>query len=218
MAKSTAQSRLRGARKNMYQDLILDAAEVEFADQGYEATKVQSIAVAAGVSLATLYATLPTKRDIYRAVHARRLEALFAAVSTQGDNAEGPLELMLAGIDLYIEFHMRHPHYLRMHLQEGHAWPTPGELRSPEQMMAWKVGLSRVAEMFEIGVRAGIFVEHEPPLLMARTMMAMHQVRLADWVAAGMKEPIEAVLEKIHRQFIRTFCRPEFAERLGKAK
>ena len=70
--KSTAQSRLRDARQLMYQGLVLDAAESIFAEHGYEAAKVQSIASAAGVSLATLYAAFPTKWDVYRAVHARR--------------------------------------------------------------------------------------------------------------------------------------------------
>jgi AcrR family transcriptional regulator len=218
MSKSNPRSRLRDARQTMYQGLILDAAEAVFADHGYEAAKVQSIAAAAGVSLATLYASFPTKWDVYRAVHARRLEALLAAIRARGAQADGPLERMLSGIDAYVEFHMRHPDYLRMHLQEGHAWATASTLRSPEQIGAWKDGLQRIAKAFTIGIRTGLYVDDEPPLLMARTMMAMHQVRLADWVATGMKESVESVTEKMHRQFIRTFCRPETVARRQRRK
>jgi AcrR family transcriptional regulator len=211
MPKSTAQSRLRDARQTMYQGLVLDAAETVFAEHGYEAAKVQSIAAAAGVSLATLYAAFPTKLDVYRAVHARRLGALLAAIDQHATGAAGPLDLMFLGIDAYVEFHMRHPDYLRMHLQEGHAWATPGTLRSPEQLGAWTAGMQQVAHAFEAGMRAGLFLDDESPTLMARTMMAMHQVRLAEWVATGMKESVAEVTEKMHRQFLRTFCRPEVA-------
>lgn len=217
--KSTAQSRLRDARQQMYQGLVLDAAEAIFAEHGYEAAKVQSIAAAAGVSLATLYAAFPTKWDVYRAVHARRLDDMLAAIRALDIAAEEPLDQMLAGIDAYVEFHMRHPDYLRMHLQEGHAWATGSSLRSPEQIAAWKEGLQLIATAFEAGIRGGLFVDEEPPLLMARTMMAMHQVRLADWVASGMKERVADVTAKIRRQFIRTFCRLEVvSERLGSGK
>jgi AcrR family transcriptional regulator len=217
--KSTAQSRLRDARQLMYQGLVLDAAESIFAEHGYEAAKVQSIASAAGVSLATLYAAFPTKWDVYRAVHARRLDDMLVAIRALDVDAERPLDQMLGGIDAYVEFHMRHPDYLRMHLQEGHAWATGSTLRSPEQIAAWKEGLQRLARAFEAGVRADIFVDDEQPLLMARTMMAMHQVRLADWVASGMKESIADVTAKMRRQFIRTFCRPEIvSERLSPPK
>jgi AcrR family transcriptional regulator len=216
MAKSTAQSRLRDARQNMYQGLVLDAAETVFAEHGYEAAKVQSIAAAAGVSLATLYAAFPTKSDVYRAVHARRLGALLSAIDARAAGAAGPLELMFLGIDAYVEFHMRHPDYLRMHLQEGHAWATPGTLRSPEQLGAWTAGMQQVARAFEAGIRAGLYLDDESPTLLARTMMAMHQVRLAEWVATGMKDSVEEVTQKMHRQFLRTFCRPEVAaERLA---
>jgi AcrR family transcriptional regulator len=212
MARSAAKERVRDARQTMYQGLVLDAAEAVFAEHGYDAAKVQSMAAAAGVSLATLYATFETKWDIYRAVHARRLEALHAAVSARGAAAGGPLDWMLSGIDAYVEFHMQHPNYLRMHLREGHAWATAATLRSPEQLSAWQEGLQTVARAFELGIASGIYVDDERPLLMARTMMAMHQVRLADWVAGGMQESVAAVTAKMHRQFIRTFCRPDIAD------
>jgi AcrR family transcriptional regulator len=213
---TAAKERLRDARQTMYRELILDAAEAVFAEHGYEAAKVQSMAEAAGVSLATLYAAFATKWDIYRAVHARRLDALLACIRDSGAEAEGPLEQMLSGIDAYVEFLLRHPDYLRMHLQEGHAWAAPHTLRSPEQITAWQEGLERTAESFAMGVRAGIYIDDEPPLFMARTMMAMHQVRLADWVAGDMKEPVDEVTHRLHRQFIRTFCRPEIAAELAR--
>jgi hypothetical protein len=41
---------------------------------------------------------------------------------------------------------------------------------------------------------------------MARTMIAMHQVRLGDWVDRGMKDSVEQLTAAVHREFVRTFC------------
>jgi len=100
---------------------------------------------------------------------------------------------------------MEHPNYLRMHLRDGHVWSTASALRSPEQMNAWNEGFAMVTHAFRAAIRAGLCVDDEGPELMARTMIAMHQVRLADWVDRGMKESVEQLTQAVHRQFIRTF-------------
>ena len=206
--KETAKEKMRDARQALYREHILDAAEQVFAEHGYETAKVVSMAAAAGVSLATIYASFETKWDIYRALHARRTEALDALVRARGDIEGTLLERMLSGISGYIEFHMKHPNYLRMHLREGNAWAASSTLHSPEQLEAWGAGLKMATKAFENGIRAGLYVDDERPELMARTMIAMHQVRLADWVDRGMKDSVEEIIEAVHRQFVRTFCKP----------
>src|SRR6476660_5434723 len=71
--------RLRDARAAMYTELILEAATVVFAREGYDATKVQQIAKESGISLGTLYDVFPGKVEIWRAIHERHLSALFQA-------------------------------------------------------------------------------------------------------------------------------------------
>jgi AcrR family transcriptional regulator len=207
---------MRDARHALYREHVLDAAEEIFAETGYEATTVQSVAAAAGVSLATLYGVFKNKWDLYRGVHSRRIQALYGFIRTKGEAPTDPLDRMLAGIDAYIEFHMMHPHYLCMHLREGHLW-SRAELPTPEQQAAWAGGLRMMAKAFELGIRAGIYVDDDRPELMARTTMAIHQVRLAQWVDDGMKESVAKVTDQVHRQFIRAFCRPHVvAARLGR--
>jgi len=207
MARRAAKERIRDARQALYQEHILDAAEQIFAQSGYEEAKVVSVATAAGVSLATVYRSFETKWDIYRAIHARRIAALTSHVRARIAEEDGTLERMLAGISAYIEFHMQHPHYLRMHLRDGYAWSSPRLLqRSPEQTEAWNEGLAMATRAFETGIREGLYLDEESPEFLARTMIAMHQVRLADWVERGMKEPVETVADAVHRQFLRTFC------------
>jgi len=190
----------------MYREHILDAAEAIFAEHGYETSKVQSVAASAGVSLATLYGVFETKWDLYRAVHERRTRMLQEHIRARGEAPTDLLDRMLDGIAAYVEFHMAHPAYLRMHLRDQHIWSTSVTLRSPEQIDAWQRGLEMMSKAFSIGQEAGVYHADESPELMARTTFAMHQVRLGDWVDRGMEESPGVVVDAVKRQFIRTFC------------
>jgi AcrR family transcriptional regulator len=212
-----AKDRIRDARQAMYREHVLDAAEQVFAEHGYEAAKVNSVAASAGISLATLYGVFETKWDLYRGVHARRTAMLADFTRERGEVEGDVLDRMLAGIMAYIEFHMAHPSYLRMHLREGHIWSTSTTLTAPEQISAWEAGLLRMAKAFTLGIEAGVYHDDERPEMMARTMLGMHQVRLADWVDRGMTETVAEIEVKVRRQFVRAFCRPEVvATRLEK--
>lgn len=200
----------------MYREHILDAAEQVFAEHGYETAKVQAVASAAGVSLATLYGVFETKWDLYRAVHDRRTSALIEFTRARGATEGDIIDRMRASIDAYIEFHMQHTNYLRMHLREKHVWSTSVTLESPEQINAWTQGLGMMTKAFELGQNAGVFHRDDRPEIMGRTMLSMHQVRLADWVDRGMTDSVQEVTDKVHRQFIRVFCtRRVVRERLG---
>jgi AcrR family transcriptional regulator len=213
-----AKDRIRDARQAMYREHVLDAAEHVFAEHGYEAAKVNSVAASAGISLATLYGVFETKWELYRGVHARRTAMLADFTRERGEVPGDALDRMLAGIMAYIEFHMAHPSYLRMHLREGHIWSTSTTLTAPEQIAAWEAGLARMAKAFALGIDAGMYYDDERPEMMARTMLGMHQVRLADWVDRGMKETVAEIEVKVRRQFVRAFCKPEIvATRLEKS-
>src|SRR5690606_41082584 len=111
MSEPDLKGRVRGARLAMYQEVILDAAEGVFAEHGYEAAKVQAVAAAAGISLATLYGVFAKKWDLYCAVHARRIrelmEHVYGQISPAPAEPPEPLAVLLGGIGAYIEFHMQ---------------------------------------------------------------------------------------------------------------
>jgi AcrR family transcriptional regulator len=200
-------SSLKQAKKQIYRTHILDVAEQVFAQCGFEGTQVKVVAAQAQISLSTLYSGFSNKMDLYRAVHARRLEDLMKRVAQAGAKRRAPLEQMLAGMQVYVGFHMEHPNYLRMHLQEGNAWSQAHGLLSPEQLVNWEVGLKRMAKTFRAGMKSGVFVKGDP-VLAARTTNAMHQVTLSHWVEEGMRTKPEKIVLQIHRQFIRAFCEP----------
>ncbi len=209
----TPRQRLVEAKRALYREAILDAAEREFAAHGYESAKVTGIAKAAGVSLATLYATFPRKHDVYRALQKDRLHALMMQVGGRVLAAPDPFERLRGGIEGYLRFHMEHPDYLRGQLRERVPWGTTDELRTPEQTEAWDAGRRMMMGAFEAGMNEGWFVPDDPELC-ARTATAMSQVRLSLWIDRDMDQSVDEVTEAAMLQLVRTFARPERLEDL----
>jgi AcrR family transcriptional regulator len=212
----TPRKRLAQARRELYRTAILDAAEQAFADDGYDATKVQTIAKAAGVSLATLYATFPKKFDVYRALHQERLSALMAEVGRRVLSATNAFDRLRGGIEGYLRFHMDHPAFLGVQLKERVPWGTTDQLRSPEQTRAWEAGLQMMIAAFAEGMAQGVFVEDDPEVC-ARTATAMGQVRLALWIGRDMDQDKDEVARAAMLQFVRTFACPDRVAELAAA-
>ena len=201
--------RLRDARAAMYTELILEAATVVFAREGYEATKVQQIAKEAGISLGTLYDVFPGKFEIWRAIHERHLEALFQQTLSEMARAGATnlLDQLLVGLEAYLGYLVSHPDYLRLHLLDGSAWALGTGLRSNVQLEAWERGKGLMTDLLARGVEEGALVEEDPELL-AQIMIGMHQVRLAHWVKGGMKVSPKEVVTRIQAHTIRAFFVP----------
>lgn len=215
---STPRQRLKEARRALYREAIVDAAEGVFARHGYDAAKVQAIAKAAGVSLATFYSVFPKKWDAYRAVQSDRLAALMQQVGRAVLEATDAFGRVRAGLEGYLRFHMANPEFLRLQLRERVPWGTTDELRTPEQTRAWEAGLQMLIAAFEEGMKGGDFRRDDAELC-ARTATAMSQVRLALWEGRGQGQPSDEVATEAMQQFVRTFAEPErvagLLERLG---
>jgi AcrR family transcriptional regulator len=203
--------RLRDARAAMYTELILEAATVVFARDGYEGTKVQQIAKESGISLGTLYEVFPGKVEIWRAIHERHLSALFEATLAEMARAGGPglVDELLLGLEAYLGYLLAHPDYLRLHLMDGSAWALGTGLRSNVQVLAWERGKSLMTDLLARGIEEGLLVREDPELL-AQIMIGMHQVRLAHWIKGGMKAPAAEVVARIQEHTIRAFFVPSW--------
>src|SRR5262245_45054789 len=85
---------------------ILDAAETEFARQGYDAASLTDIAAHAGIPVPSLYKHFASKRALYLAVAHRLLDPyvvlLGGALGVPGDAAEAERNL-LAVAEHYFE-------------------------------------------------------------------------------------------------------------------
>lgn len=210
-----ARETARRARDQAYRAIVLDAAERVFADHGFEATRIQDIAAAAGVSVGTIYGLFPGKTELFEAVHEARLAEILAHARETAGRSSGTLDTLLDGMGGYLRYLMAHPNYLRMHLREGNAWAL-GHATSSTGARAWQEGIALEAALLRKGIDEGLLVD-EDPMLLAKLTTAMHQVLLAGWVEAGMKTPPEDVVARMRRLFRQAFVLPDASAAGGAA-
>jgi len=207
-AVAKAQESLRDRKRELYREAILDAAERVFAEEGYEATKVQRIAAEAGVSLTTLYSVLQSKWEIYRAVNRRRLREVMSRAQGVLEGDRSSLDTLIAGTRMQLAFFMEHRDFTKMQLKEVTAWSTIELLRSPEQVEALGAGLELFAGLFRQCIADGFLIDDDPEL-MSRMVIASQQVRLAMWMNRGCKEAPRSVVDAALRHLLRSYCKAE---------
>jgi AcrR family transcriptional regulator len=198
------------AKAEMYQRLILEAAEGIFASAGFEDAKIQDIAQGAGISLGTLYTVFPGKSEIYEAIQAKRgpeiLESMFRALQGHA----GVYDACMRGIEAYVRFLVERPAYLRMHLREGLTWTERESLRSAEQRAIWERGVSIAVSLLQAGIEQGYFHGDNPPELLLKMMIASHQVQIKDWLDRGaVVAEVDALVARMQAHFSRAFVRAE---------
>jgi AcrR family transcriptional regulator len=202
--------RLREAKDALYREHVIGVAEQAFADRGFAAAHMSAIAAGAGVSLAKLYQLYPGKQQLYRGVLLARDREMVGEVERRlNARPLGPesVEHVLVLMETHLRYLLEHPAYLRMQLREGYAWTARAAHPTGEEHRMWQRGIDSIAQVHAWGVRQGWFSPDEPREL-ARLLLTAQQTRLANWVAAGMREAHDAVIARIQADFVRLCCRP----------
>ena len=211
--KAAAREQAKNARHAAYRDLVVAAASEAFARDGIASTKMEDLAEAAGISLGTLYSVYTGKAEIVDALHETRLREIHSASVEAEIAASDPLDALLAGSRAYLTYFMQRPDYLRMYLDEGANWGVRRSMdRVSRSKAVWNDGVAQLAAIFERGIEAGVFEAGNSDRL-ARTMLAMQQVLLADWFEDGMSASESAVMNEVEVLLRRTFCTPEWRSR-----
>ncbi len=210
--KRSARQEALEARRAAYRELVLRAAADAFARDGVAQTRMEQLAEQAGLSLGTLYSVYKGKAEIVDALHEARLREIHAASIDAEAAEQSPVDALLAGSRAYIGYFLEHPDYLRMYLDEGTNWGVRDSMdRESRRAAVWNDGVARLAEIFQRGIDAGVF-EPGPADRLARMMLAMQQVQLADWIEGGMETAPEALMAEVERLLRRAFCTPDFRE------
>ncbi|MDN4519188.1 TetR/AcrR family transcriptional regulator [Mycolicibacterium sp. jd] len=187
------------ARRTMYRQQIVAAAEYEFSQTGFTDARMSEIAKTAGVSLATVYKHFAGKDDIWDALNAERMQEFVSAVHARTETVESPLEAILVGVRAEVEFFAAHPHFLQLHINEGLSWASPsGDAGRGGQRAAWRTGMEMITRAAEAAVKAGEITGLRPEIAGALVISAL-QVWLTDWVTRGKVTPIEAVADAVVR-------------------
>ena len=182
-------------RRSLYRELVLAAAEREFARVGFTDARMAAIAKAADVSLATVYKTFPGKTEIWNDLHAERMTALLAHVDTRVAAAGSPLERLLSGIAAVAEFLTEHPAYLELSLHASSGWLTASAGHGVQRTV-WSSGLDTIATGVAAARAAGELADLRPRIAAGLVVSAL-QVWLADWVDAGRDRAPAVVVDEL---------------------
>jgi AcrR family transcriptional regulator len=212
-SKSSRKESVRQARKEMYRQLIFEAAERVFAEQGFDGAKMQDVAAEAGLSLGTLYAIFAGKAELFQAIHEARGRELVERSRAEAARYETALEQLLGEIRAYTEFLLDHPHFLRIHLYEGRGLASAKGAATVEQEDGMRAGVEFLAESMHRATAEGALHEDDP-LVMARLALAMQQVVLADHLERPEGGDRARLLDRFETYVKRAFVRPEALEAL----
>ncbi len=143
-------------------EAILNAAELLFAEQGYEGTSLNQVGAAAGVSRATPGYFFGSKDLLYHAVLERCFGRVRAAIRSGRDRAlasQEPSEVVLAGaVAEYFDFIMANPNFVR--LMEREALSGAEQLqRLPSATIAAEA-VSAISEELGLDTTQGVEAAH----------------------------------------------------------
>ena len=204
MGNPSPKENVKQARRDMNRQHVFDGAERVFAEHGYERTRMQDVAAESGLSLATVYDLIRSKEELYAEIHRVRGGALLERAMASSAGATSAFDAVLRGVRAYVEFLVEHPDYLRIELRESQPWALSPRFTTEEQGAQWQRGLILAEAAFRAAIAEGSVIPEAPEVL-ARLMIAAHQVYLGAWVDAGMTEPTSALIARMQLHVKRAF-------------
>lgn len=203
MAKTRTSNRIREARREMYRQVITDAAEAVFAEKGFADARMSDVALEAGISLKTLYATFNGKVELFEAIRSLRISEVMARSDAISDGE--PLDVMMDRVRVSVEYLVANPNFLRIHLREGNAWAIRPESVPGSNPDRWHANMSEQAKTIQRGIDEGVFEKGDPELLV-KMVSAVYQVQLADWLEREDSGSAEVLVHRIQHYVKRLLC------------
>jgi AcrR family transcriptional regulator len=153
-----APQKLRERLKAATNDAILDAAEQVFASEGVQKARMESIALAAGVAVGTLYNHFETREALLEElISVRRVEFAKKLDQVLADTAEKPFDAQLEGFLLTASEHLeRRQRFLRILMETEHM--------IGKHKFAAEVLTKRTAELIQRGVKLKALREKDAEL------------------------------------------------------
>ena len=160
---------------------LIEAARVEFAEQGYAGTSIRSIAQRAGVSLSALYHYYSGKQDLLQAILNDGLDAYLGMTAKELSTAgAAPVQRFAALVTAVVRFRCQHPAKSSIALSEVRSL-EPAHRERYEQRRAEGTRLFQKA--IGDGIRQGVFRTPYPDDA-RRSVIAMCNA-IGDWYRPG---------------------------------
>ena len=178
-------TRLPAARRRRQ---LLDVAQEVFADQGFHATSMDDVAVAAGVTKPVLYQHFDSKRVLYRELLDDVGQRLLDAIADATRAAESPRQQVERGFAAYFRFVLEQRSAFRL-LFGG------GSRRDEEFADAVRRVEDAIAAAIAPLIEADIDAEHR--LLLAHGLVGVAEGTGRYWVSNGLNLDPDVVASRI---------------------
>jgi AcrR family transcriptional regulator len=111
MKNNKTLSDLKENEKNTRRDIIINAAEMEFATKPFNRVNMRDIARRAGISPALIYRHFPDQRSLFAETYVRGISGILDRIRKRiDDSRDGAFGEV---VDLFINFFTRNDHYYR---------------------------------------------------------------------------------------------------------
>lgn len=156
---------------------IVAAARRELLDHGYEAAKLDRVALQAGVAKGTLYLYFPNKAELFKAVVRDSLLPRVEAMAAQGTGMTGPATDLLGAQLAMFRDGLKSPELrglIHLVISEAPRFPDIADFYRNEVMA---VGLAGIRKVVRYGIERGEFrdagLEEFPQILMGPVMITL---------------------------------------------
>ncbi|ARS25949.1 TetR/AcrR family transcriptional regulator [Sphingomonas sp. KC8] len=155
--------KLSDARRQDRYDLLLDAATVQFAEKGYDATSISGIARAAGVSDGLIYRYFTDKRALLSAVLERLFEKIIERTVAAVQNVAGIEKQLEQFIASQLSIFQEEPDLCRLYIRELR---NSGNFRGSPLFHMTKRYTDLLVKVVEEGVASGeVLPDTDPKML-----------------------------------------------------
>lgn len=188
----------------MYRSLVLETAERVFAERGYHASKMQEVAAEAGISLNTLYATFPSKRELFEELHESRGHGFLEAIEPALRAPLAAAAALREAVRAYVSWLAEHEAYFRVDLREGRSWAI-GDV---EASSTFQAGIELWTDLMARGIEEGQFYDDDPEV-MASTVFGVMQIQVAILLFRDGEPDAPEVASRVCHTVERLVCLPE---------
>ena len=188
-AKLSFKPRISGPERRVR---IEEEAARLFAERGYEATSMEEVARAAGVTRPVVYDHFASKRELHEHLLRRQGRGLLEFVATRAAGAVAPEDRFRLGLTAFFEYVKAHPYAWRMIIRDP---PVDAKLSALQRKMQQRA-TAILAETLATDPQMAGARERDPERLM-RIAEALKWATdgLANWWYDHPEAPLEVLVE-----------------------
>lgn len=143
--------------------MIVSQAVELFDRVGYHQTRMEEVAVAAGIRKSTLYHYFSSKDELLFSIHEEFMDVLTPQLESTGPPEPSPTEYLHSLLVSIVETVHAHPHHVRVFLEHYRELPEPARSNLQKTRDRWA---DRVEQVIKMGIEAGEFRTMDPHLAM----------------------------------------------------